>query len=298
MKKLDVAVIGKERRTACMAQVLSEQGLVVEYFSDGWGPEEKGYTLAEEQETREGSRQIVQSARAVVGSIPFSEEERALQVLRPGQLFFGGMLSKNFEKKCMERGISCFDFMREETIAVYNAIATAEGVIAEAIKGTETNLHGSECLVLGYGRCGKVLCDKLKGMSARVTVVSCEEVELGWAGALGLDTLEFSALSGRIQRYDYIFNTIPKVILGGELLEKTRQGVLIVDIASGEGGIDYKKAEDLGRKAMHCLGLPGKYAPMASAQCLSAYVVKQMKQAEGLQESMIRAACILPHKKK
>ncbi|MGN1148204.1 MAG: dipicolinate synthase, partial [Lachnospiraceae bacterium] len=224
MKKLDVVVIGKERRTACMAQVLSEQGLTVEYFADGWGPDG-----------------VLQSARAVAGGIPFSEEEKALQSLQPGQFFFGGMLSKAFEKKCKERGIFCFDFMKEETVAVYNAIATAEGTIAEAIKGQETNLHGSECLVLGYGRCGRVLCDKLKGMSAKVTAASCEEVELAWAGAHGFDTLELSELSGRIQRYEYIFNTIPKVILDGGLLEKTRQDVLIVDIASGEGGVDYRE---------------------------------------------------------
>lgn len=32
-----------------------------------------------------------------------------------------------------------------------NAIATAEGAICEAIKMSPYNLHGSKCLVLGYG---------------------------------------------------------------------------------------------------------------------------------------------------
>ena len=33
----------------------------------------------------------------------------------------------------MEKGVSCYDYMEEETIAVKNAVATAEGAIAEAI---------------------------------------------------------------------------------------------------------------------------------------------------------------------
>lgn len=145
------------------------------------------------------------------------------------------MLSEDFTKKCREKDVSCFDFMKEESIAVYNAIATAEGAIMEAIREKETNLHGSKCLVCGYGRCGKVLCSKLKGLSAQVTAASCDKKELAWAGALGMDTLMLSALPCKIQEYDYVFNTIPKVIFQKELLEKAGEDVLIVDIASGEG---------------------------------------------------------------
>ena len=60
--------------------------------------------------------------------------------------------------------------MKDESIAVFNAVATAEGAILEAMLHKQTNIHHSRTLVLGYGRCGKVLSEKLKGLSAHVTV--------------------------------------------------------------------------------------------------------------------------------
>ena len=51
---------------------------------------------------------------------------------------------------------------------------------------------------------------------------------------------------------------------------------LIIDIASGRGGLDYKEAEEKQIKAIHCLGLPGKYAGKVSAKRLSEYVISKI----------------------
>ena len=102
---------------------------------------------------------------------------------------FGGIIPEAFHQECSERGIACYDFMKEESIAVFNAIATAEGAILEALLHKQTNIHQSKTLVLGYGRCGKVLCGKLKGLSAHVTVCANNSLELALAEAFGLDVL-------------------------------------------------------------------------------------------------------------
>ena len=60
--------------------------------------------------------------------------------------------------------------MKDEILTVKNSIATAEGAIAEAIQKSSRNLHGSRCLVLGYGTCGKTLVSYLTGMFCHVTV--------------------------------------------------------------------------------------------------------------------------------
>lgn len=279
MEKTDIAVLAGDKRTLYMAEELVKKGYSV-YYCDRQESHTDCSDIAEShtdcRSMAEKERKALGEARAVAGGVPFLEEEEIFPYLQPGQLFFGGMLSEAFVKKCREKGIKCFDFMREERIAVFNAIATAEGAAAEAIREKETNLHGSKCLVCGYGRCGKVLCSKLKGLSAQVTAASRDEKELAWAEALGTDTLTLSALSGKIQEYDYIFNTIPEVILQRELLEKTGKDVLIIDIASGEGGINYEEAKRLERKALHLLGIPGKVAPRASAQCLAAYIMEKL----------------------
>ena len=56
------------------------------------------------------------------------------------------------------------------------------------------------------------------------------------------------------------------------ILGKLPQDALIIDIASGKGGVDYQAAERLGINALHCLGLPGKYAGKISAKKLTEYV--------------------------
>lgn len=279
MEKTMIAVLAGDKRTLYMAEELEKKGYSVWYC--GRQENHRDCIGIAESHTdccsmAEKDRKALEGARAIVGGIPFLDEEKVFSYLQSDQLFFGGMLSEAFIKKCRQKGVSCFDFMKEESIAVYNAIATAEGAIMAAIREKETNLHGSQCLVCGYGRCGKVLCSKLKGLAAQVTAASRDEEELAWADALGMDTIKLSALSGKIQKYDYIFNTIPKMILQKPLLEKTGKEVLILDIASGEGGINYEEANKLERKVLHLLGIPGKVAPKASAQRLADYIVEKL----------------------
>lgn len=258
-----IAVITGDKRTHYMAEELRKCGFAV-----------KEYKLTEEKEKAQAKE--LEEAGVIAGGVPFHEEERIFSFLQPGRFFFGGALSEVFMERCREKRVLCFDFMREESIAVFNAIATAEGTIMEAIREKETNLHGSRCLVLGYGRCGKILCSKLKGLSAEVTAVSRDVEERAWAGALGMETLTLSGLPDRLREYEYIFNTIPKVVLDKALLEKTAQDALILDIASGVGGVDYEEAARRKIKALHLQGIPGKYAAEASGRCLAAFIMRKV----------------------
>ena len=53
------------------------------------------------------------------------------------------------------------------------------------MKNHPAALHGSGCLILGYGRCAKVLAEKLKGLSAEVTVCCRSEQQRAAAQASG-----------------------------------------------------------------------------------------------------------------
>ncbi len=61
--------------------------------------------------------------------------------------------------------------MEDRCLAVENSIATAEGMIAEAMIRSPKNLRGSRCLILGYGTCGRMLGSYLKGIGCEVGVV-------------------------------------------------------------------------------------------------------------------------------
>ena len=67
------------------------------------------------------------------------------------------------------------EYMQEDDTAYHNAVATAEGAVAEAILHSTINLCGAKSLLIGYGRCGKVLADRLMRMYSRVTVAERKE---------------------------------------------------------------------------------------------------------------------------
>lgn len=289
MKEYDVAVIGGDRRLACMKQFLRQQGLRV-----------ITYAVTEEQKedtTIAGSlREAVRSADAVVCGIPLLKGNGLNTAVPKPDLtlpeftqcllncagettppvLFAGVIPAELKKQCAEAGIPCHDFMEEETLAIANAVATAEGAIAEAVINSEKNIHGSKSLVLGYGRCGKVLCDKLKGLSADVTVASHCGEEIAYAQAFGVKTLPLALLEKEIHQFEYVYNTIPATVLGKEVLKSMQRDVLVIDIASAPGGVDTGAAKELEIHALHCLGLPGRYAPAESGRNMAQYLIKKL----------------------
>ena len=269
MAEYDIAVIGGDRRTAFMIPFFQENGYRVISF----GIQE---TDKENADGRAHSlKEALDGADVIVGGIPL-EKEGVLEIrelsrlIRKKHTIFGGVIPESFRQECSERDILCCDFMLVESIAVFNAVATAEGAVLEALRHKDTNIHKSESLVIGYGRCGKILSDKLKGLSACVTVCSNSQTELAVADAYGLRTLPLEQLESKAGEFEYIYNTAPALLLTEKLLEKIREDALIIDIASGSVGVDYKAAERLNITALRCPGLPGKYAGRTSAKCLTA----------------------------
>lgn len=281
MKKFDIAIIGGDKRTACMAQIFSEKGYRVITYGTVKIPYNSHLYRAET------FQEIIDSAAVLVFGIPLQQEgclffqedvpkvtlTELQRCLRKHHKVFGGVIPENFKRHCEKREISCYDFMKDESLTIFNAIATAEGAILEALLHKDTNLHHSNCLVTGYGRCGKVLSDKLRGLHAEVTVCSEDRQELALADSLGMGTIPLSCLKDEAGRFEYLFNTIPAVVLREECLKKLDSHSLIIDIASNQGGVDREAAARHGIPVYHCPGLPGKYAGYSSAGKLADYIV-------------------------
>ena len=284
MKKYDIAVIGGDKRTACMASVFAGQGYNVICF---------GTLKVSGSDTipHAGSlKEALSKASIIVCGIPLEKDgflsfgedlppiplTELQRLLRKHYKIFGGVISEEFKSMCEKRQIGCYDFMQEESLTISNAVATAEGAILEALLHKPTQLHQSETLVLGYGRCGKVLAHKLNGLSAHVTVCSAVVQELATAAALGFQTMPLSDLPQRIHSFEYLFNTIPATVLTEACLAKIKGDALIVDIASNRVGVDYEAASLLRRNVLYCPGLPGKYTGLSCAQQLAEYVLKKI----------------------
>lgn len=232
--------------------------------------------------------EAIDSSQIIITPIPVSKDginiisqkaqpdltiEQLLRHLSSKKTLVGGCLTKEMLKHCAKSKINHLDLMDQEEITLYNTIATAEGTIAEAISTSSTNLHGSSCLILGFGRCARTLAEKLKGLCSQVDIAARSPLALAAANAASYGTLSLTTLGDSISHYDYIFNTIPSLVLTRELLIETNPNVVIIDIASAPGGVDFNSAKELNRTAKLCLGLPGKFAPKSSATFLTDYLL-------------------------
>jgi len=276
LSQISIGIFGGDMRQIYLADTLLKKG----YHVCTYNTLEK----IEHKNCKElGSlKELFEQCKLVIGPIPFSKDRvfaasataaetissNLSELLTDDHILIGGIIPPQIAEICNNKGIPCYDYMNDEKIAILNAIATAEGSIMEAIKSSHINLHGSNCLVLGYGRCGKVLADKLKGLDARVTIAARSAEALAYAEAAGFATCELSDLKRILPDFNFIFNTIPALVLDKDHLALVDPNVTIIDIASQPGGVDFEYALKHNINAKLCLGIPGKVSPKTSAEII------------------------------
>ncbi len=170
-----------------------------------------------------------------------------------------------------------YDYAEEETFQIQNAVITAEGAVQLAMETMLGTLHGSRCLVIGYGRIGKVLAGMLHGLGARVCVSARRPEDRAWIRAAGYEALEIGALDGYLGGMQMVFNTVPARILTDIRLRELPAETPILDLASLPGGVDFEAARAQNRKVLHALALPGKTAPAAAGEAIADTVLQMLR---------------------
>ena len=235
-------------------------------------------------------REAVCQAENLLFPIPFLKQEKINlsgeevrieeleKLVLPGQKLYGGNLPYKLKEQLRKKGVVCYDYMEDESIAVYNSIATAEGTIAEILQSFPYNLHGTSVLVLGYGRCARTLVNKLLAMKAKVTVYARRREAGMEAYAQGADYMEKHEFLKETEKFPIVINTIPERIFVKEDLEKIPFHTQIYEIASYPYCMDPKEAEKKKINFFICGGLPGKYSPISSAMILKEYLMEKRKE--------------------
>ncbi len=268
-------ILGKEERQKYLFQMLCSKGQTVTYC-DSWL--DGGYD-------------------AVMLPVAKSAEylEQIADKLQAGEYVFGCNFPPEIAEYKRRQGIFFVDYMKEDGAAYTNAVATAEGAIAEAVVSGKEVLCGRQMLVMGYGRCGQMPAARLQALGGKVTVYEKDLEKLALAAACGCEAVEAGDVApfyepGAVTiancsleeaepaacklteafwgRFTYIFNTVPAMVLPAERLAWTRQDAVLIDIASAPGGLDYAYCAQKGLNARLCGGLPAKYAPKSAAELL------------------------------
>jgi dipicolinate synthase subunit A len=178
-----------------------------------------------------------------------------------------GQVKPQQRQEAVERGLELEDYFLREELTVANAAVTAEAAIQVAMERLDRTLLGQDCLVLGFGRIGKLLSYRLHGLGARVTATARKPADLAWIRAYGWQALETGCLDGKLGNFSVVFNTIPSMILGGPLLAQLPKRCLCVDLAS-KPGMDQAAAEGLGLDHVWARSLPGRLAPYTAAAAI------------------------------
>ncbi len=228
--------------------------------------------------------EAVSSSSVCIAPIPFSKLLNKTpylefaDLLSDGHTLFAGCIPKTFLELTQGKNISAFDFMASPEFAYWNAKATAESTLATAILLSPRTLFESRCLILGYGKCAKALARLLSMQTPYLSVAARNPVQLAEASLTGAQTISLEQLSDcELSSFDFIFNTIPAPILTSALLEQISPSALLLDLASAPGGFNLEEAKAMGRNAHLLLGLPGKYAPLSSAEKMISFIVQHIK---------------------
>lgn len=203
---------------------------------------------------------------------PITMTEAHFQALRPGTFVFTGIARRVLTEWCERYSLNLIKLMELDEVAILNSIPTAEGAIAIAMQETEITLHGSNAVVLGFGRCGQTLAHKLHAMGANVRVCARYQPELARIRERSLTPFAMKDIDHAIHDADTVFNTIPALVLSAGVLRNMRREAVIIDIASKPGGTDFRYAERRGIKALLAPSLPGLVAPKTAGHIIASSI--------------------------
>ena len=176
------------------------------------------------------------------------------------------------------RGISFYDYAKDEALLLQNAELTAEAALALLLERLPGPLAGSRILLCGFGRIGKLLARKLKALGADVTVSARKAQALDLARILGYRRVTAGSWADAPAQYDGIVNTIPAPIIGPAQLPCIRRDCVLLELASLPGGFCAEAQALPGYCAAR--GLPGKYAPEAAAAIIRSAIFRNLNLEE------------------
>ena len=228
------------------------------------------------------------------GTLPLLE---LLNGFRPEQFIFAGKISPEHQREMELRRLRSADYLRRETYAIANAALTADAaVLLTRQYTTGVPLNGKRALVIGFGRIGKLLCNRLETAGVSVTVSARRVEDMAWIRAFNwtavptgkwshipelsmttdglpepsMKTEDVPELSGKtfgLDTFDLIYNTVPALLLHQDALANVRKDTLLMDLAS-RPGMDFDAVRKLGLRGTWERALPGRIFPMDAARIL------------------------------
>jgi dipicolinate synthase subunit A len=168
----------------------------------------------------------------------------------PGAMLFSGRITPKMQEWAQNTPVRMIDYGEDDPLAILHAVPTAEGAVKVAIENTEETILGLHMLCLGLGRVGMSVVQAFIGLHAKVTLAVRNPSQLARATAMNTDALPLRDLPKRIAEFPLIVSSSSGLVLDKTLLERTNPEVVIIDLCSPPGSVDFEAAKALGRKVI------------------------------------------------
>ncbi len=194
--------------------------------------------------------------------------------LSSGQTVFGGGFTEALRKSLEEKGVICFDFMKQESFVTANAYLTAQGTLRLLLESTDEYIMGKKMLIIGFGRVSKALAALLKAIGTDVYIAARNPLQLEAAEYCAYKTLSLNDINGCLSDFSYIFGTVPSNILTEADIKLIGENCIYFELASAPFTADRNIFERYGKRYVFGGALPGKYLPGASGRLLCEYILR------------------------
>ena len=282
IKNHRILILGGDERIEELVKLYYEEG----YAISTYGHESMKDRIVKEYETLEEG---IRNNDTIIGPIPFNTGAKInmklskktvsvdafINLMNKDKTLILGSPDSYFANLAQEMGIKYYDYNKDECFQISNAVSTAEGAISIIINERNTTIYGSNILILGYGRIGKILSNYLKIFNPNLYVSARRDTDITWINVNGYKKVEVDEIYSYISNVDIMINTVPAAIVSNDLIDKMSKDILIIDLASKPGGLDHNYAIRKGLKTIHALGLPGKVAPKSAAKVIFYTILKK-----------------------
>ena len=109
-------------------------------------------------------------------------------------------------------------------------------------------MHGSHALVTGFGRTSKTICALLRSLGAQVTVAARKQADLAWAQVEGMHGVFYEELPAYAGGFDYVVNTVPALVLGGQVWRSCRRIACLLKLRPRRGESIWRQPKRVGSK--------------------------------------------------
>lgn len=195
-----------------------------------------------------------------------------------GANIYTGFAEKFKKQQPLFEKLRLYDYSAQESFLMRNAHATAEAAVMLAIEHMPVILAGSKVLIAGCGRIGKYVIRLMRALGADVYAASRSLYNTAYIHTTGAATLDYKQAADMADAFDLVINTADAMVITEQLIRGMKKSAVIIDLASYPGGTDFAAAEDQGIKAIHALGLPGKYSPHTAAEIILNTIIGMKKE--------------------